>query len=235
MTTTAAILVALASLVALTNMSGLAGAWLRRRCGEEVGFSTLPLLSLACCGVAWILAPGSSLWVFVPAALDPGTWSLLALPASLLLRSRDAGDGHRSTRPSADPAARHAVHEFVSEPALVRRLVPLASAKLQDRYIRHATAEHYYLPDELADRARTAAEFILRGEDWIARLDAAQTEAARSFAKVALALPGPEALGADAAEMIENPRWQELRAEAAALLSRLGYDVAALEEDPAFH
>ena len=88
MTILAAVLIALGSFIAVGNIAGCIGVYLRRRRGESGGFSCIPFLSLLFCVLAWLLSRDQfSFWMFLPAVLDPANWSLMALPVFLLLRS----------------------------------------------------------------------------------------------------------------------------------------------------
>ena len=80
----------LGSFIALGNIGGCIGAYLRRRRGEGGGFSCVHFLSMLFCGLAWLLSRDQfSPWVFLPMILDPANWLLAYLPLFLLLRSRD--------------------------------------------------------------------------------------------------------------------------------------------------
>jgi len=68
----------LAALVALGNIVGVVGAMRRQRRGDDRGFSCVPFLSILFCVGAWLAGPEPlGLWVIVPAAVDPSTWSLI--------------------------------------------------------------------------------------------------------------------------------------------------------------
>jgi hypothetical protein len=81
------VFVLLASLVAVANLSGTYQAIQLQRKGIQKGYSSVPLLSL----MFSILALGAlyrsiGYWPLLPAALDPGTWSVLVLPFYLVWR-----------------------------------------------------------------------------------------------------------------------------------------------------
>ena len=71
----------LSSLIAGANLFGAVAAVRRKRRGEDRGYSSVPLLSLLFAIAAWFAGPEPlGLWVLLPPALDPGTWSVLLLP-----------------------------------------------------------------------------------------------------------------------------------------------------------
>ncbi|MHC4849856.1 MAG: hypothetical protein ACYTEG_15580 [Planctomycetota bacterium] len=71
----------LSSLIAAGNLFGAVAAVRRQRRGDDRGYSSVPLLSLLLAIAAWFAGPEPfGLWIFVPTALDPGTWSILLLP-----------------------------------------------------------------------------------------------------------------------------------------------------------
>jgi hypothetical protein len=93
MTIAAIGLLLLGALIAIGNLGGSLAASLRKRRGESGGYSSIPLLSLIFCGLAWLIARDElGLWVMFPIALDPANWSLVILPFYLLMR-REAGRG----------------------------------------------------------------------------------------------------------------------------------------------
>jgi len=80
----------LSTLVALLNIYGAATATVRKRRGDGRGFSCVPLVSLAFAVAAWFAGPEPfGLWVFAPAALDPGTWTV---PIAMLFAAKEARD-----------------------------------------------------------------------------------------------------------------------------------------------
>jgi hypothetical protein len=122
----------------------------------------------------------------------------------------------------------------VSKTVFVKSLVPVASAALQDRYIRRATAEEYFVPDELLKDAIVAAKFVQLNEGWVKSLTPLQREQALSFAEAALRFLHPESLPDSTAELLEHPAWVALRESAASCLASLGYALSELERDPGF-
>jgi len=85
MITFAWILIAIASYIAIVDIVGCTRALIRKRRSQPGGYSTIPILSLALCLIAWLIArPSIGLWAFVPAIFDPATWSLIYLPFYLL-------------------------------------------------------------------------------------------------------------------------------------------------------
>jgi hypothetical protein len=84
------ILIALASYIAILDIFGCTRAIVRKRRGDSRGYSNIPVLSLLLCCIAWLIArPTFGFWAFVPAILDPATWSLIYLP--FYLRHRGTG------------------------------------------------------------------------------------------------------------------------------------------------
>jgi hypothetical protein len=87
MTAIAIVLLVLASFIALANLGGGIRQTQRARKGIPGGYSNVPFFSLIFCLVAWILAGDTiGIWVWLPTALDPGTWSLFILPFYLMWR-----------------------------------------------------------------------------------------------------------------------------------------------------
>jgi len=85
----AAILLTLAAYVVLGNIVGILDAFRRRRSGISGGFSCVPILAIVFCVLAWLFGRQSiGAWAFLPVAIDPATWSLIALPFYLALRRR---------------------------------------------------------------------------------------------------------------------------------------------------
>jgi hypothetical protein len=81
MLTVAFILMGLASLVAIGNISGCLAAHKRKKQGIDKGYSNIPLVSLAFSILAWLAGHDRlGMWPFLPAALDPGTWLSLYMP-----------------------------------------------------------------------------------------------------------------------------------------------------------
>ena len=78
-------LLMIGTLAAVGNMGGTISAIRRQRRGNKHGYSNVPFISLAFCAGAWALGRDTiGLWAFVPTALDPGTWMLVALPGALI-------------------------------------------------------------------------------------------------------------------------------------------------------
>ena len=119
----------------------------------------------------------------------------------------------------------------VSRTRFVNSLVRLASTALQDRYIRHATVDEYFVPDELLEDATVAAEFLRLKEAWVQTLTPHQLDKALSFADVALGFPNLDSLPDSPAKLLEHPAWVALRAAAADCLVALGYKLSELECD----
>jgi hypothetical protein len=77
----ALILLILSSLVAIGNLVGCV------RATKEHGYSSVPVLSLLMCTIAYASARDIiGLWAFLPTVLDPGTWVLFILPVYLVYR-----------------------------------------------------------------------------------------------------------------------------------------------------
>jgi hypothetical protein len=125
-----------------------------------------------------------------------------------------------------------AVVARLSRAGFVRLLTPLASAALQDRYIRRATVEEYYVPDELLENAMVAAEFVRQQKGWVETLTPQQLDKALSFADAAQRFRGLDRLPESPAALLEHPAWVALRNAAADCLVALGYDLCELEHDP---
>jgi hypothetical protein len=238
MTILAVILIALASIIALGNVSGCISVVLRRRRGETGGYSSIPLLSLLFCGLAWLLS-GDQLapWVLLPALLDPATWSLIVLPAYLLLRSPDA-DRERSPLSYAS-AASSAVTQTNIVNEIGWRLGVLASLAAQERYMVNATKDNYLLPDEALNHAQDVVDALdnssspstLRG------MDPDTAAAVRRFSLVwdtqaqqidaLLEIPWEELVR-------RNDAWRELRAAAQTCLNDIGFDLTQWERDKGY-
>lgn len=78
------ILLIIAALTALGNIAGGIGALRRKRSQGGRGYSHIPLISLLCCLGAWNFSRETmGFWAFLPAAVDPGTWVLAALPRAI--------------------------------------------------------------------------------------------------------------------------------------------------------
>jgi hypothetical protein len=76
------ILLVFAALVAVANIGGCIAANRRKQRGAVGGYSNVPFVSLLFCLLAWRAAGREHFGycTFLPAVLDPGTWSLLLLP-----------------------------------------------------------------------------------------------------------------------------------------------------------
>ena len=73
------------TLIACGNIAGCIGAAIRKKRGIDRGYTCIPLVSILFSSLAWAFGgPAFGLWVFIPAALDPGTWMLLALPFAVM-------------------------------------------------------------------------------------------------------------------------------------------------------
>ena len=71
----------LSTLLALGNIAGVTGAYWNRAHGIDRGYSCVPLVSLVFAVVAWFFLRHSlGVWVYVPSALDPGTWVSFCIP-----------------------------------------------------------------------------------------------------------------------------------------------------------
>jgi len=104
MTVVAVILVVLAGLLAVGNIGGHIDAIRRHRRGESGGYSNIAGISLLLCILAWVLARDRlGLWAFLPAILDPGTWSVIVLPF-FLIRRRDRLRAPEPVHEPAEPA-----------------------------------------------------------------------------------------------------------------------------------
>jgi hypothetical protein len=81
------LLIAFASCIALVNIIGGYGALRRARHGIPGGYSCVPLFSVLFSTVAWLFSQNTiGIWAFVPAVIDPATWSLAYLPFYLSWR-----------------------------------------------------------------------------------------------------------------------------------------------------
>jgi len=78
---------ALASLIAVANLIGCFRALRRKHLGIDKGYSSIPLLSIlfSLVGLA-VFRNVIGYWALLPAAIDPGTWSIVILPFYLLWR-----------------------------------------------------------------------------------------------------------------------------------------------------
>src|SRR4051794_30125661 len=87
MTIAALVLMALALLIATGNIVGVTQALLRQRHGTPGGYSTVPLFSIFFASAAWFLAGDRiAFGTWLPAVIDPATWSLVILPFYLIWR-----------------------------------------------------------------------------------------------------------------------------------------------------
>jgi hypothetical protein len=78
---------AAASYIAIAHLCGCTAAMIWKYKGIDRGYSTVAGASLILCFVAWLSRSDTiGLWAFLPAAADPGTWSLLILPFFLAWR-----------------------------------------------------------------------------------------------------------------------------------------------------
>ena len=85
MTYIAFVCLGVSALIACGNIAGCIGAVRRKKRGIDQGYTSIPLVSILFSSLAWAFGgPAFGLWVFIPAALDPGTWMLLALPFAVL-------------------------------------------------------------------------------------------------------------------------------------------------------
>ena len=76
----------LSTLVAFGNTVGCIGALRRKRRGEDRGYSAVPLVSMIFSFGAWAMGGNAiGLWAFIPAAVDPGTLVIAALPVFALI------------------------------------------------------------------------------------------------------------------------------------------------------
>jgi hypothetical protein len=235
MTILAAVLIALGSLVAVGNIGGCIGAYLRSRRGEGGGFSSVPFLSLLFCVLAWVLSRDQfTPWVFLPAILDPANWSLIALPVFLLLHSGDQSgstEHDRLAAPGALPAEQR--NSIVEE--IGWRLGALASYAAQERYMVNATKDEYLLPVEALNHARDVVDALedssplsaLRGMD--PRTRAAVRRFARVWPADAQQIDALLELSWDEL-VLRDQTWNALRAAAQMCLSEIGFDHARWEE-----
>jgi hypothetical protein len=122
----------------------------------------------------------------------------------------------------------------LSQTGFVSSLVRLASAALQERYVRRATVEEYYVPDELLEDAIVAAKFVREKKAWVQSLGPYQLEKVLSFAETALRFPNLDSLPESPSALLEHPAWIALRDSAADCLAALGCDLSELERDPKF-
>jgi hypothetical protein len=77
-----------ATLVAVANWIGCIASSRQQKAGASGRFSTIPILCLAGCLVAWYLLKDKiGFWSFAPAAVDLGTLGLIALPVLLLVEA----------------------------------------------------------------------------------------------------------------------------------------------------
>ncbi len=73
------------ALIACGNIAGCIGAAIRKKRVIYQGYTSIPLISILFSSLAWAFGgPAFGLWAFIPAALDPGTWMLLALPFGMM-------------------------------------------------------------------------------------------------------------------------------------------------------
>lgn len=77
----------LASLVAFANIVGVVAAEICHWRGIKGGYSCIPILSITFSLAAYAFGRSTiGLWTLLPAALDPGTWALIAWPIDLLVK-----------------------------------------------------------------------------------------------------------------------------------------------------
>ena len=114
----------------------------------------------------------------------------------------------------------------------LRTLVPIASTVLQDRYVVNATADEYYLPDDLVENAFGIQQQVhANGSYWMRSLDDSQIAALVRFGNaVEQNLDGVQT-DVFGSEFVTQPSWQAIRAAGARCIAELGYDLSSLESD----
>jgi len=113
-----------------------------------------------------------------------------------------------------------------TEPSLFNlialKLAPLASLAAQTRYILHATADEYYLPEEILEDAVYAVRLSDSAPDLCGRARNGLAELGRLLRDSAPDLTSP-------VFVISDPAWCSLRAAAQRCLAAMGFDLASWE------
>lgn len=213
-------LFAFAVLMAFGNLAGGIAALIRKRRGGDRGFSSIPLVSLVLCTLAWAIG-GQALgwWVFIPAILDPGTWMLAALPFVLLEEFKPSAPSAASPR-TAGARAKQQLDTTVA----LRLLGPMASLAVQRRFVIGGTTESYGLPCEFLENAHA---FVERARATPTGMLATVRELARLLEETGPHIPVSDASVSNE-RLIENDRgWDTVRRAAESVLREMG---AAFDE-----
>jgi hypothetical protein len=111
---------------------------------------------------------------------------------------------------------------------LFERIARLASLALQERFITHATAQNYYVVEELLGTAAGVVDGLLGIEVYARSLSEANKEALLAFDEV-LRREG-ERVDLSSGDLVHaDPAWQQIRMAASECLAQVGFDVPAFE------
>lgn len=219
------------TLVACGNIAGSIGAVIRKRRGIDQGYTCIPLVSILFSSLAWVLG-GTTIGAlaFIPAALDPGTWMLVALPFALIdfpqrQRKGAAGQPEGNAMPRSSGSA-------MNTTTALRLLGPLASLVYQRRYIVEGTVDGYIGPDDLINNGDNFINYPGIGET--AKLPSVQ-EFSRILTEAAQTIPFDDPMFTNWMLVEHNPEWDKLRSAARNVLLELGGDIGEWERKELEH
>ena len=206
------------TLVACGNIAGCVGAVIRKKRGIDQGYSSIPLVSILFSFLAWALG-GQAIGplAFIPAALDPGTWMLIALPFAFVDVIRpDRNDTERSS----NAAGRYQSTDPEMDITMALRLLgPLASLAVQRRYITGGSPESYAIPSELLNDGDRFINYPRLGAT-------ASLPSLKKFAHnldlVVQTIPFDDPTFSNEMLVEQNPQWNELRRAAKTVLQEIG-------------
>ena len=102
-------------------------------------------------------------------------------------------------------------------------LAPLASLKVQERYIVHGDEDNYLLPEELLERA---INFLFEQQD----IRYGKSDLMRRLKENIKSIEIPESLSNQ--DLVHNFRpWMEIRENARSILEKMGFDLEAWEKN----
>ena len=215
MTYVAIACIAVAALVALGNLAGCIGALIRNKRGIDQGYSSIPLVSVVFCTLAWLLGGQDFGWLtFTPALLDPGTWMLVALPFVLFgtLVIGERGDA-RSNPVRSGPTG------MMDTDVALRLLGPMASLAVQRRFVIGGTADSYGLASEFLDNAFA---FVERTRATPIGALASVVELDKVLEDVGPHIPVSDDGVSNEVLIEEHPGWARVRVAAGRVLREMG-------------
>ena len=116
---------------------------------------------------------------------------------------------------------------------ITNRLASLASAKYQERYIKHASKYEYALPEEMLDSVRGTVFTIMTNPTIRKSFSDIQLAALQQFDEVAGKLNAelPWNASTTAAMILECPEWKHLREAAASCLLAFSLNISDWESE----